>query len=899
MEWHSLTIKETLKELSSRERGLSAAEVEKRLKKFGPNKLPEPKRFTRLHIFLRQFKSPLVYLLVVAGGVSFALGEATDSYIILVAVFLTVVFGYFQEQKAERTLETLEKMVKHRARVMRDGKEQEIEAEELVPGDIVFISSGDKVPADIRLVHCKNLTIEEAPLTGESMSVEKFIEPLDVGVPVPERKNMAFMGTIVARGRGKGIVAETATQTQFGKIAQSLTEIGEGPTPFQQKVGRLARWISLILIAIVSAIFLGGFLRGIEFAEIFTTSVAVAVAAIPESLAIAVTVILAVGMVRLLRHKALTRKLISAETLGGTTVICSDKTGTITEGRMKVAEVFTPLDRRSSHLTGQAPQGFISEVGAARSRELALEIGMIANEAYVENPEEDVKNWKIHGDPTEKAFIYAGIEAGLANKLIEGQEKILDEIPFESENQFMATLVSLKDASDDSKFLNVIYYKGAPEKILQGSTFVHDPGSEEAKMRLDAKYAKKLEEIFEDFSRKGLRVLAVAYREVGPIESIGQIGNVVEDLTFVGFIALHDPIRKGVISTIAKAKEAGIKVVMITGDHKYTAEAIAKELGLRVDHEKIIEGAELAKMDDATLQKEVKNISVYARILPHDKLRIIEAFQKNGEVVAMTGDGVNDAPALKKADIGVAMGAGTDVAKEASDMIILDNNFKSIVRAVEQGRVIFDNLRKVVTYLLASSFTEIILLGGSIIAGFPLPVLASQILWVNLVEDALPAFALSYEPKEKDIMKLAPLGRKTPILDRGMKAIIFIVGIISDLIVLGLFFWLFSAFDDITYVRTMVFAVLGTNSLLYIFSIKSLRHSIFRTNLLSNKFLVASTLFGFAMMGIAIYVPLFRDLLHTVPLEARDWGIIAMLAIIEITCIEIAKRLFITRRMAK
>lgn len=880
MEWHSLTTKETLKELSSSsKKGLSDKEVEKRLKKFGPNKLPEPKRFTRLEIFLRQLKSPLIYLLVAAGGVSFALGEATDSYIIFAAAILAVAFGYFQEQKAEGTLEKMEKMVRHKAKVMREGKEKEIEASVLVPGDIVFLTSGDKVPVDLRLMSGKNLEIEEAALTGESMPVEKSYEPLDVGIQVPERANMAFMGTIVSRGRGVGIVVETGIRTQFGKIAESISAIAEEPTPFQKKIGRLARWISLLLVGVVFVIFIGGLLRGIEFAEIFSASVAVAVAAIPESLVIAVTVILAVGMLRLLKRKALVRKLISAETLGGTTVICSDKTGTITEGKMKVAEVYT-------------------ESADAASRERALEIGMLANEAYVENLSEDIKKWELHGDPTEKALIRAGIDAGLASKLVEGEEYILDEMPFESENQYMATLMKHGGG-------NVIYYKGAPERILEASHWVYDPESKDGKKQLYATHFKKLEKIFEDFSHKGLRVLAVAYRKADapsgqePTKKLSELENLLEDLVFVGFIALHDPIRESVTTTIKKAKQAGIKVVMITGDHKYTAESIAKELGLLGDRRRIIEGKELAKMDETTLRKAVKNISVYARILPHDKLRIIEAFQKNGEVVAMTGDGVNDAPALKKADIGIAMGAGTDVAKEASDMIILDNNFKSIVRAVEQGRVIFDNLRKVVTYLLADSFTEIILIGGSIIAGFPLPVVAAQILWVNLVEDGLPAFALAYEPKEKDVMKLPPLGRKTPILDREMKVIIFIVGITSDLILLGLFFWLFSASYDIEHVRTMIFAVLGTNSLLYIFSIKSLRRSILNINPFNNMFLIASVLFGFAMMMVALYVPFFQSLLQTVPLGVADWGIIAILAVIEIISIEIAKGVFIRRRMAR
>ncbi len=865
--WHALTTEEVFKKLVTSEDGISMEEAQKRLKKYGPNKLPEAKRFTRLEIFSRQFKSPLIYLLVIASGVSFFLHDAINAYIILAAVVLSVVFGYLQEQKAEGTLAKLEKMVRYKTRIIRGGAETELSAAELVPGDFVLIASGDKVPADLRLVSARNLEIQEAALTGESMPVFKNSKSLLAGTVLNERANIAFMGTVVAKGRASGVVVATGLETEFGKIAESVATISEEKTPFQTKIAYLARWISLIILGVVFLTFIGGLWRGIAFTEMFAASVAVAVAAIPESLVIAVTAILAIGMMRLLRKKALVRKLASAETLGSTTVICADKTGTLTEGEMKVAEVYVE--------------------NGAETRELALEIGMIANEGFIENPREDVSKWHIHGDPTEKALIKAGIEAGLAEKLLASEEQILDEMPFESQNQFMATL--LKGHG------NVIYYKGAPEKILAASIYIHDPGARDMNTKLYAAHFKKLEKIYEDFSKNGLRVLAVAYRNIDPINFLSEISAVLSNLTFVGFIALHDPIRLNVKETIQEAHGAGIKVVMVTGDNKYTASSVAKELGL-LDHEKIIEGRELTAMDYETLKRQVKNISVYARILPHDKLRIIEAFQANGEVVAMTGDGVNDAPALKKADIGVAMGSGTDVAKETSDMIILDNNFKSIVHAVEQGRVIFDNLKKVVTYLLADSFTEVILIAGSIIAGLPLPVLAGQILWVNLVLDGLPSFALAYEPKEKDVMKLPPTGRQAPILDRAMKAIIFIVGIVSDLILLGLFLFLLHKTQDINYVRTVVFSALGMNSLLYIFSIKSLRRSIFSVDLLNNLYLIAAVLFGFAMLFAAIYLPFLQNILRTVPLSGSDLAIIFALGALEIISIEIAKKVFMIKR---
>ncbi|MFY9457604.1 MAG: HAD-IC family P-type ATPase [Candidatus Spechtbacterales bacterium] len=876
--WHSLSVQEVFARLSSSEAGLSYEEVKRRLLKFGPNKLPQKKRLTRLHILIAQLKSPLVCLLALAGFVSFFLHDEANAFIILAAVLLTVVFGYFQEQKAEDTLGKLEKMVRYTARVIRGASEIQIDASGLVPGDILILAAGDKVPADTRLTKTKSFETQEASLTGESMSIRKSPEEIEAGITLPERVNMAFMGTIASRGRAAGIVVATGYTTEFGKIAKSLLDIKEEQTPLQKKVAKLTRWVSLVLLGIIFAIFIGGLLRGIELAEIFAASVAAAVAAIPESLVVAVTAILAIGMVRLLRKKALVRKLISAETLGGTTVICVDKTGTLTQGTMKVADVYT---------------------AAPDARELALTIGMVASEAFVENPKEDVTKWNIHGDPTETALIRAGIEAGLKDRMLEIEEHILDEMPFESENQYMATLLRQKNSK-------VIYCKGAPEKILQACRYVYDPESKDSKKHLSPATLEKFKKIHEDFSKNGLRVLAVGFREIGEgvqidgsqmfLEKISQLRDPLFDVVFVGFIALNDPIREGVKNTMQIARNAGIKVVMITGDHKYTALAVARELGLSVNDGKIIEGRELAAMDDKTLKKEVEKISVYARILPHDKLRIVEAFQANGEVVAMTGDGVNDAPALKRADIGVSMGSGSDVAKEVSDIIILDNNFTSIVSAVEQGRVIFDNLRKVVTFLLSGSFTEIILISGSIIAGLPLPVLAGQILWVNLVEDGLPAFALAYEPKEKDVMQNPPLGRNVPILDSGMKAIIFIVGLVSDLLTLGLFLWLFKTIGDIEYARTMVFAALGTNSLVYIFCIKSLRRSIFHIDLFNNLYLIGAVLFGFAMMFAAIHVPFLQDILRTVPLSLTDWVIIAALGVMEIVGIETAKMVFVSRK---
>lgn len=896
MPWHSLTTQEIFKELKTSERGLDAHEANKRLAKFGYNTLPEKKRFSALELLLRQLKSPLIYLLFAAAGISLLLNDLADGYIILLAALLAVVFGYFQEQKAEDTLNKLEKMIKLTANVLRDGKIQEIDAVYTVPGDILMFSSGDKIPADVRLISGKNLEMQEAALTGESYPVTKNYDLPEKGAQISDQTNMAFMGTVVSRGRGHGVVVETGLGTQFGKIAASLGEVKEELTPFQKKIEEFAKTISLIIFVIVLGVFAGGVYRNIEFSELFNASVAVAVAAVPENLIIAITVILSIGMTRLLKKQALVRKLISAETLGSTTVICSDKTGTLTEGDMRVSEILVDVD-----LTNES----IRDIGA---KSFALEISAIANEAYIENPKDDVSNWKLHGDPTETALIRACIESGLADRILKLEEDKIDEMPFESENQYMATL--LTQGNPKPQILNskskTVYYKGAPEKLLGASTYIYDPAGKDRKKQLYESHLEKLENQYKELSKKGLRVLAVCFKEAPDeiqadgkkikIEKLSQIPDLLSELIFVGFIALKDPLRDSAKDTIKIAEDAGIRVVMITGDNIFTAKSVAAELGLPADKENIIEGKDLNRIDDNELEKRVTKISVYARILPQDKLRIVNAFQARGEVVAMTGDGVNDAPALKKADIGVAMGEGTEVAKETSDIVILDNNFKTIVAAVEEGRVIFDNLKKVIVYLLSDSFSEIILVAGSIISGLPLAVSASQILWVNLVEDGLPAFALAYEPTEKDIMKIPPQRKNAPILDRQMKVIIFVIGIINSLLLFGVFHWLYSRTGNVDYARTMTFVALGLNSLIYIFSIKSLRHPIFNINLFSNRYLVSSVVFGFFMLLIAVYVPFMQKFLHTVALvHVTDWLIIIAVSSFSIIGIEIAKFLFARR----
>jgi len=856
--WHNLDWKAVVKLLySDVEKGLTLKEVVNRQRKFGKNSLPEEKPLSKLRIFLEQFRSPLIYILVIAGVVTFILEEYTDSLVIFMAVFLNTIVGFFQENKTSQTLRTLKKVVKHEAEVVRDGNIKVIDSTELVPGDIIILNPGSKVPADGRIIECQNLKINEMALTGEWLPAKKISDVLPQDTPLADRDNMVYMGTVVEDGRAKGVITAAGIQTEIGEVATIIKETKEEKTPYQKKLAHFSKIVGIIIGVICFGIFIEGMATGGKFVEMFIMAVAIAVAAIPEGLPVAMTVILALGMQRILKKKGLIRKLASAETLGGTSIIATDKTATLTEGKMKVSDV-------------------IAFKGA---KFLCLKAVALTSEAFIENPDEPKEKWILRGRPTDKALLVAGIEAGIDRKK-KFEKKKIAELPFNPINKFSAALYEENDGQ-------ILYICGAPEKILE-------------KCNLRTEDKNGLERKLEELARKGLRIVACAYRKTklakdGP----PLIEDLSKDLTFLGFITLKDPIRKEVKEAMEICRQAGMKPIIITGDHKLTAKAVAEELGFKIKEENMMEGKELDKLSDEEFANKVRNIQIYARVEPKHKMRIIKAWQEKGEVVAMTGDGINDAPALKKADIGVALGSGTEVAKETSDLILLNDSFSIIVAAVEEGRAIIDNIRKVITYLLSDSFTEVILVGVSIMVGFPLPITAVQILWVNLIEDGLPNIALAFEPKEKDLMRQKPGGHSVALLTREMKAIIFIIGLFTDLILLGLFFWLWKQNHDITYVRTMIFACLTIDSLFYVFSCKSLRRNLWHTNPFSNRFLVLAWSVGVSMLLLAIYTPALQFLLKTISLGFNDWLIILGLGAINLILIEATKWYFISRHQTE
>lgn len=909
--WHNRSWQEAIEEFNSdQEKGLLENEAWSRQKEIGKNMLPEEKPLSRLRIFFEQLKSPLIYILIIAGFITLFLREWADFIVIFGAVFLNTIVGYFQEYKAGRSLRALKKVVKTEAQVIRDGNEVKLDSIELVPGDIMILIAGNKVPADGRLIEVNNLKINEAPLTGEWLSDEKEIQVLSEDTPLADRSNMVYLGCMVEGGKGKAIVTSIGKNTEMGKIAILVKETPEEKTPLQIKIANFSKKIGIIIGLISLFIFIGGLLRGKDLLEMFMTSIAVAVAAIPEGLPVAMTVILALGMQRILDKKGLVRKLVAAETLGSTSIACSDKTLTLTQGKMEVTQTVTSEIKIES--VGKTRWSDVFKEKIDEDQILLVQISTLINEAFVENPSDPYPLWRVQGNPTDKAFLLAGAEVGFKKQELTKAYLKIDEIPFNSQNKFVAALIQaepspLKDGKKTKVSLiksplvkgtpQLLFISGAPEKILGLSVSFQSKGKE---TELDKDAFIKLNKELEDLTSKGLRVVGVGYRKISKVVS-QNLEDEIHDLVFVGFIGLKDPLRKEAKEAIQLCKKAGLKPIIVTGDHLLTTKAIGEELGLKTGKENMIEGRQLDELSEEEFQEKVKDIEIYARVEPRHKLRIIEAWQKRGEVVAMTGDGINDAPALKKADIGVALGSGTDVAKEVSDLILLTDNFNIIPAAVEEGRAILDNIRKVITYLLSDSFTETILIGVSIIFGWPLPVTAVQILWTNLIEDGLPSIALAFEPKEKDLMEKKPQGKDVHLLTREMRTIIFIIGIFTDLILLGLFLWLFNKLgeENLLYIRTMIFAGLGINSLFYIFSCKSLRKNIWHINPFSNKFLVGGVIFGFLMLVAGIHLPLFQALLKTVSLGFQDWLIIIGLGILNIILIEITKYYFITKHQTE
>jgi ATPase, P-type (transporting), HAD superfamily, subfamily IC/ATPase, P-type (transporting), HAD superfamily, subfamily IC/ATPase, P-type (transporting), HAD superfamily, subfamily IC/ATPase, P-type (transporting), HAD superfamily, subfamily IC len=874
--WHTLTVEDSFERLKSTPRGLTAAEAARRLDEFGPNELQASGRVSPWTILLEQFKNVLIVILLFATALSAFLGHGVEAIAITVIVLFAVILGFVQEYRAERAIEALREMAAPTATVIREGREREVPARELVPGDIILLATGDKVPADVRLVEAVNLQTVEAALTGESAPVEKHTRPLaDAQLPTGDRKNMAYAGTAVTYGRGRAVVAATGMSTEFGKIARMLEAVETGKTPLQGNLDKVGKTLARAAFVVVLVIVALGLFRGQPFVEMLIFGVALAVAVVPEALPAVVTISLALGVKRMVKRNALVRRLPAVETLGSTSVICSDKTGTLTKDEMTARRLFVGGQMLEVSGTGYEPHGTFSINGSDAERTepllLLLRAAALASDARVERSEAGDK-WEVKGDPTEGALVVVAAKAGLDKAEIDARFLRVSEIPFTAETKRMTTLHQTPDGV-------VAYAKGAPEVIVQSCVrHLTERGEEPLD---DARRAEMLEAA-RQMAGEALRVLAVAYKRDAAAE------DAEKDMTLLGLIGMIDPPRPEAQAAIRECEEAGIKVIMITGDHPLTAKAVADELGLS-KHEVIVTGAELETMDDAELERAVQSVEVCARVSPAHKLRVVTALQKNGQVVAMTGDGVNDAPALKKADIGIAMGiTGTDVSKEAAAMTLTDDNFASIVAAVEEGRGIFSNIKKYLMYLLSSNIGEIGLMAGATLAGLPLPLSAVQILYVNLATDGLPALALAVDPPEKDLMRRPPRDSRTGIFTRPVVLLMLVGGLWSTVVNLGLFVWALNSGRSVQEAMTMTFVSLVLIQFFKAYNFRSDRHSVLRQPF-ANKWLNIAIVWELLMLALILYVPLLERTFGTYALSLRDWLIIVVAALTVSPVLELAK----------
>jgi len=875
--WHNLPVSEVCRILSCTTSGLSRVEAAVRLESYGPNELAAASRISPWSILFQQFQNVLIIILLIAAALSLFLGHGIESVAIAVIVLFAALLGFVQEYRAERAIDALRLMAAPAALVLRDGVETEVPAIELVPGDLVFLRAGDRVPADLRVCEAVNLRCEEAALTGESAAIEKSTEPIGSSeLALGDRLNMVYAGTAISYGRGRGLVVATGMQTEFGKIAGMLQGIETGRTPLQKSLDRvgvlLARAAGVGVVIIIAL----GLMRGADWLEMLLFGIALAVAVVPEALPAVVTISLAIGVQRMVKRHALMRRLPAVETLGCTSVICSDKTGTLTRDEMTVRRCWVAGEFIDVSGAGYEPKGEFSRLGNRMepTAELLrlLKAAALASDAHLAAPGDD-GGLSLKGDPTETALVVAAAKAGLDQAELAACCPRVDEIPFTSETKRMTTLHATATGMHACA-------KGAPEVILESCSRVltssGDADLEEPGRQRIAEAAKRMAE-------DALRVLAVASRPDATRE------NAEGGLTFLGLVGMSDPPRPEARAAIRTCREAGIRPVLITGDHPLTALAVARELGLIEGEGRAVTGAELEAMDEASLDRRVDSIAVYARVSPAHKLRVVQAWQRKGHIVAMTGDGVNDAPALKKADIGIAMGlTGTAVSKEAAAMTLTDDNFASIVAAVEEGRAIFDNIRKYLMYLLSSNIGEIGLMAGALLCGLPLPLSAVQILYVNLATDGLPALALAVDPAGPDLMRRPPRDPRRGIFTRPVVALMLVGGCWSTIANLALFSWALASGKSSSEAMTMTFAALVTIEFCKAYNFRSDRNSVFDRPF-ANRWLNRAILWELVLLLCIIYIPALHPAFGTFSLNLQDWLLVLATALTIFPVLEVAK----------
>lgn len=885
-DWHSLSAEELLKTLQvEAQQGLSETEVQKRLETYGQNKLTPRKGKNPLLLFLLQFHQPLVYILIISATITAFLQEWVDSSVIFGVVIVNAIIGFIQEANALRAINALAQGLNISSTVLRAGQRRQISASELTPGDIVFLQSGDKVPADLRLLQIRELQIDESALTGESVPVEKQIGLLDTATVLADRNNMAYSSTLVTYGSGLGVVVETGDRTEIGLINRMIASATDLETPLTQKISQFSQLLLWVIVDCAVITFAVGVWRGQSMLDMFMASVALAVGAIPEGLPAAITITLAIGVSRMAKRHAIIRKLPAVETLGSTTVICSDKTGTLTQNQMTVQAIYTGSEYYEVTGSGYTPEGGFKQNGKEIDPNKhptlleCLKAGLLCNDARLVA---DLDHWRIEGDPTEGALLVAAHKAGLHHASVSTSHPRLDAIPFESQYQFMATLHH--NLAQDARH---VYLKGSLESLLPRCVDMFDPQMQS--VPLDN---ASLQRQVEAMAAKGLRVLAFARCKHGDNEV--QHEEVCTGLTFLGLQAMIDPPRPEAAASIAACYRAGIQVKMITGDHPITALAIARQLGMR-QTERVISGAELQAIDESQYPQLVEECSVYARIAPEQKLKLVEALQSKGHVVAMTGDGVNDAPALRQANIGVAMGlGGTEVAKEAAAMILTDDHFATIEAAVEEGRGVFDNLVKFIAWTLPTNLGEGLVITAAVFANVALPITPLQILWINMTTAVLLGLMLAFEPKEPELMDRQPRDPKQPILTKHLVFRICLVGVLLLAGAFGLFEYALAQGKSLAVARSIAVNVFVFCELFYLFNCRSLNYSMFHVGLFSNLWVIFGVVSMTLLQLLFTYWPPMHALFGSAAIDREDWLLIIGAGLIVYTMVGIEK--FIWRR---
>ncbi len=880
--WHAIDSDRALETLASTSSGLTSTEAQRRLQAHGPNRLTPPKRRSPLLRLLAQFHNVLIYVLLVAAAVTALLGHFVDTGVIVGVVVINALIGFIQEGKAERALEAVGSLLAPQATVLRDGHRVNIDAAAIVPGDLVFVQSGDRVPADLRLLHLRELHVDEAMLTGESVPVGKVTDTVSATAAVGDRRCMAYSGTLVTHGQGTGVAVDTGDRTEIGRISAMLAEVQTLTTPLTRQLATFARWLTAAILAIATVTALFGILvRGYSTSEMFLAAVGLAVAAIPEGLPAIITITLAIGVQRMAGRNAIIRRLPAVETLGSVSVICSDKTGTLTRNEMTLQSVATATDIFEVSGVGYDPHGEITLDGAPAPIEnyLLLEetarAALLCNDASLVNAD---NQWQMHGDPTEGALLTFAVKVGLDQAFQHEEWPRTDVIPFESEHRFMATL------HHDHAGHAFVYLKGAPERVLDMCMYHRMRGEDKP---LDRVY---WEECLQRMASRGQRLLAIAYKTAAPYQRTLKFSDVETGLTLLAVVGIIDPPRVEAIAAVRECVAAGIRVKMITGDHVTTASAIAGQMGIG-EPGRAVTGAQIETMDAARLTDHVASMDVFARASPENKLRLVEALQACGQVVAMTGDGVNDAPALKRADIGVAMGVkGTEAAKEAAEMVLADDNFASIAHAVEEGRTVYDNIRKSILFILPTNGGEALTILAAIALGRMLPVTAPQILWVNMITAVTLALALAFEPAEDDVMRRAPRNTREPMLTRFMIWRIAFVSVLMVCGTFGLFLWERLQGADIETARTVAVNTLVIAEVFYLFNTRRLlAPSLTINGLTGNRYIVIAVGTVLFFQFLFTYAPFMQFFFHTAAIDGWAWLRIVAVGILLLVLVEIEK----------